>query len=44
MLKFCDLNSVLWLFPVLLKGISAGRYVDLALAYSQGVGQTLGII
>ena len=31
---------ILRLFPVLLRVFSAGRYVDLALAYSQGAGLT----
>ena len=31
---------ILRLFPVWLKGISAGSYVDLALAYSLGAGLT----
>ena len=31
---------ILLIFPVLAKGISAGRYVDLALAYSLGAGLT----
>ena len=30
-------------YPVLAKGMSAGRYVDLALAHSLGAGSTPGI-
>ena len=33
-----DLNADLAVIPCLAKGISAGRYVDLALAYSLGAG------
>ena len=33
-----DLNADPAVIPCLAKGISAGRYVDLALAYSQGAG------
>ena len=33
-----DLNADPAVIPCLVKGISAGRYVDLALAYSQGAG------
>ena len=35
-----DLNADPAVIPCLAKGISAGRYVDLALAYSQGAGLT----
>ena len=34
-----DLNADPAVFPCLAKGISAGRFVDLALAYSQGAGR-----
>ena len=34
-----DLNADLAVIPCLAKGISAGRFVDLALAYSQGAGR-----
>ena len=34
-----DLNADPVLVPCLAKGISAGRFVDLALAYSLGVGK-----
>ena len=33
-----DLNADLAVIPCLAKGISAGRFVDLALAYSRGAG------
>ena len=33
-----DLSTDPAVIPCLAKGISAGRYVDLALAYSQGAG------
>ena len=33
-----DLNSDPAVFPCLAEGISAGRFVDLALAYSRGAG------
>ena len=35
-----DLNAVPAVIPCLAKGISAGRYVDLALTYSLGAGLT----
>ena len=35
-----DLNADPAVIPCLAKGISAGRYVDLALAYSLGAGLT----
>ena len=35
-----DLNADPAVIPCLAKGISAGGYVDLALAYSQGAGLT----
>ena len=38
MLIACDLNADPAVIPCLAKGISAGRYVDLALAYSLGAG------
>ena len=38
-----DLNADPAVIPCLAKGISAGRYVDLALAYSLGAGLTPGI-
>ena len=38
MLIACDLNADPAVIPCLAKGISAGRYVDLALAYSLGPG------
>ena len=34
-----DLNADAAVIPCLAKGMSAGRYVDLALAYSQGAGR-----
>ena len=34
-----DLNADLAVIPCLAKGISAGRYVDLALGYSLGAGR-----
>ena len=37
-LKAGDVNADLAVIPCLAKGISAGRYVDLALAYSLGAG------
>ena len=37
-----DFNADPAVLPCLAKGISAGRYVDLALAYSQGVGLAPG--
>ena len=37
-----DLNADPAVIPCLAKGISAGRYVDLALAYSLGAGLTPG--
>ena len=36
-----DLNSDPAVIPVLSKGISAGRFVDMALAYSREAGLTL---
>ena len=39
-----DLNADPAVIPCLAKGISAGRYVDLALAYSLGAGLTLLIL
>ena len=38
-----DLNADPAVIPCLAKGISAGRYVDLALAYSQGAGLALDV-
>ena len=38
-----DLNAAPAVIPCLAKGISAGRYVDLALAYSQGAGVALDV-
>ena len=38
-----DLNADLAVIPCLAKGMSAGRYVDLALAHSLGAGLTPGI-
>ena len=38
-----DLNADPAVIPCLAKGMSAGRYVDLALAHSLGVGSTPGI-
>ena len=38
MLVAGDLNADPAVIPCLAKGISAGRYVDLALAYSRGAG------
>ena len=40
MLVAGDLNADPAVIPCLAKGISAGRYVDLALAYSLGAGLT----
>ena len=42
--KAGDLNADPAVFPCLAKGISAGRFVDLALAYSLGAGLTPDII